>query len=385
MKTHQTGRRRTARALIIALLVVLAQAFFAVAAPSYACACGAMEPTTNAGSMQISGETALITHDGTNESIYLSFDVAQSSTQQAALILPLPRQAKLELGPKTLFTELFEVTKPRVEKVIRERSTEGGGKVGAVPDAAPSGVYVLSRQDLGPFTAVQITSKDANELATWLTDHNFRTRPEVIRKSQPYLDEGWVIAVIQLKADGSAGATTNTSSAAALTGQLQPIKATFASETIVYPMRLQALAAERAEMRFYVLAEHKMQTASPGLVVKTVFAGPLSSIDSTSPSLKTLRPATATGDAAAYLTRLDGWIDPNPGITDLTFTPAANDEPYRAVTYEVTYVDAPLAQQIAQVAVQPRQPAFWLIWGVLGVLALGIGLVVARLRRRQRS
>lgn len=303
------------RALAVAVLVVLVQAT-TVAAPARACACGAIERPTDGEQIDISGETALVRHDGTSEDILLSFGMHTTSTS-AALILPLPAQAELDLADKDTFDRLKDLTKPKVvhKKVLRGLEMPVIG--GAAPDggSAPGGgVDVLDEQELGPFTTTQLDSDDASELADWLTEHDYRVRDSIVDATQPYLDEGWIIAAIQL----TPGAATG------FEGDLQPIRATFPSTTMVYPMRLQAEATEDMPLRVYSLAEHRMDlelgTADPQMK----FAGPLADAQ--------LRPGSTLAELSAgapYLTRYDMIVDPEEATTDATFTAHEDDEPFR--------------------------------------------------------
>ena len=76
-----------------------------------------------------------------------------------------------------------------------------------------------------------------------------RVRDEVAEATRPYLREGWVIAAIKL--------TAGPDSPHALDGELQPIRATFPSREIVYPMRMQATAASVSTLRVYTLTDYR--------------------------------------------------------------------------------------------------------------------------------
>lgn len=360
-------RGRGLRALTVALLVGLVQAM-AVATPAQACACGAIEQLDTGQRININGETALVRHDGTTEDILLSFGL-QSSSDSAALILPLPAKAELDLADVDTFDRLTHLTKPKVvrKKVLRglDPPDVGWGQDGAGGAPPEGGVNVLEEQELGPFTTTQLESEDASDLADWLEENDYRVRDNIVDATQPYLDEGWIIAAIQLTPGEGAG----------FRGDLQPVRATFPSEEMVYPMRLQAEASAEMPLRIYTLTEHRMDlelgTADPELK----FAGSLA--DTSLPQTSTLAELT---EDTPYLTRYDTLIAPEQATTDATFTAHADDEPFREE--HVIEVDHPWYVRL--LVPSKGTVIVWLMLSPVILLLVGGGYLWARLRRGRR-
>lgn len=354
------------RVLAVALLVALVQAL-AVATPAQACACGAIEQLDTGQRIDIDGETALVRHDGTTEDILLSFGMT-SASESAALILPLPAKADLDLGDVDTFDRLADLTRP---KVVRKKVLRGldppkfGGGDGAGSAPTEGGVSVLEEQELGPFTTTQLESEDASDLADWLEEHDYRVRDTIVEATQPYLDEGWIIAAIQLTPGAESG----------FRGDLQPVRATFPSEEMVYPMRLQAEASDEMPLRIYTLTEHRMDvelgTAEPELK----FAGSLA--DTSIPRASTLAELAAD---TPYLTRYDTLIAPEQATTDATFTAHADDEPFREE--HVIEVDYPWYVRLFV----PSQGTVivWLMLTPVILVVAGFGYLWFRLLRRRR-
>lgn len=355
------------RALAVVLLVALVQAM-AVATPAQACACGAIEQLDTGQRITIDGETALVRHDGSTEDILLSFGM-RSSSESAALILPLPAKAELDLADVDTFDRLTDLTKPKVvrKKVLRGLDPPDFG--GAGPDGAGApqegGVNVLEEQELGPFTTTQLESEDASDLADWLEENDYRVRDNIVEATQPYLDEGWVIAAIQLTPGAESG----------FSGDLQPVRATFPSEEMVYPMRLQAEASEEMPLRIYTLTEHRMDlelgTADPELK----FAGSLA--DTSLPRGSTLAELT---ENTPYLTRYDTLIAPEQATSDATFTAHADDEPFREE--QVIEVDHPWYVRLF--VPSEGTVIVWLMLTPVILLVVGCGYLWVRLLRRRR-
>jgi hypothetical protein len=358
---------RALRLVVVMALVAMLQVV-ALAAPARACACGGIEPFASAELMEIYGETALVRHDGTTEDIVLSFDL-QSDSESTALVLPLPALADFELASPETFADLFELTRPVIEeeRVLRglplpfmAGASSGGG--------AGPGVEVIDEQDLGPITVTQLTSSSVTALADWLKEREFRVRGEILRAAQPYLDEGWVIAVARLDpADPGEGGVEG------MSGDLQPIRATFESEKMVYPMRFQAAAESPLPLTIYTLTSHRQNPVMGSWQSEMIYAGRVD--PSSLPEGSTL---AELADGADFLTRHDGLVAPDEAVVDMTFEQAADDDAYRHVI--VRQVDYPW---IVRLFVPSLGSA--LVWVLTAPLLIAVLILVRRLRRRGRN
>lgn len=365
-----TISRTGLRALAIALLVTLVQAV-GVAAPAVACACGGVEAPEGE-SVSVNEESAVVRHDGETEDILLSFDMF-TSAQDVALILPLPARAELDLADVDTLGQLARATRPEVveRKVLRglQLPVIGGAPAGEGTTAgAPPSVRVLEQRELGPFTATQLTSTSTGTLTQWLQDNGYRVRDEVVESTRPYLREGWVIAAIRLTAGPDAPH--------ALDGELQPIRATFPSREIVYPMRMQAQAISVSTLRVYTLTEHRTEVDFGAIEPEVAFAGPLRAADV--PRGSTLAELT---QGAPFVTRFDAYVRPDDVTSDMTFTRSATDRTYRRQT--LVEVDYPWYLRVFV----PSWGTFFFWVVVLPVLALLVGVpaLAVRLVRGPRS
>ncbi len=71
--------------------------------PALACGCGAMVAEDD---VSVSRESSLVHWDGTTQTIVMGLDV-ETFEDEAALLLPTPAPADVELGEDVLFGELF--------------------------------------------------------------------------------------------------------------------------------------------------------------------------------------------------------------------------------------------------------------------------------------
>ncbi|MFG1911136.1 DUF2330 domain-containing protein [Kribbella sp. NPDC048928] len=324
---------------------VLAVGFVAAGVtPAWACACGGYLPDAQSHA-RVYGENALVRHTGGTEQITLSMGV-NGTSKKAAWIMPVPSAAKVELGDTQLFYRLGQLTKPKrvVRKTywpFRNLGIMAGSGDRAAAGAPGSGVDVRQQMVLGPFAVTRLSGTSGTAVTDWLRTNGYVVPATLAANLTPYLTEKWEIVAVKL-----APKRTGDS----LYGATPPLRLTFASERIVYPMRLSKGATTAQTVTVYVAAEHRVDATTvpyEGVKPELLFAGRVED--------------DALAQPADYLTAYTAtYSDPSRITNDFTFQPAANDDPYQRITY-VTVNDG-----------------FWSTIAMLfgGVLLLGVGAAV---------
>ncbi len=308
---------------VVALLALFVAGLLAnVASPAWACGCGAYIPDGPGAS--VVDERALIAWDGATEDILMSFDIAGGS-DAAAWVMPVPTTASVTLGEAEVFTDLTRITAPRVEYRDSWWPTFSWlFNDSAVLDTAgaPGGaVTVLGSRRIGPFDVTRLVSADASALADWLGERGFPHPDGLDENLAPYVADGWEIVAIRLAA---------AEQGESLTGNLQPLRLSFPSDTVVYPMRLSRSAKTPQSVDLYVLAEHRMDPTTVPVAGETPslqFAGVVQRAE--------MSPALADYvDGDAFLTRWKNQIiDPSLIDGDYVFEQASSDSTYQQVIY----------------------------------------------------
>lgn len=359
--------RKAQRAFVVVCALLLTQ-LGSLIAPAYACGCGAMVPGRQA-TMGVDRETSVVRWDGATEQIVMRFTV-NGDAEEAAWIMPVPSRADVELGDPDLFSELDDVTAPehRTRYYFWPRgddwpfaSDNDGVSAGApLPGAAPP-VGVVGRERLGDFDVARLTATDPDALRDWLDTNGFDLPPDLATGLQPYVEREWEYVAVRLAPEED-GATLN--------GTLDPLRLTFESDRLIYPMRLSRLADQPQSLGLYVLADHRMEPrdAIGGDAPEVRFAGRVSA--SESPAVGEL---VGTDAGPAFLTAIDQYF-PRPERIDadheLRATPS--DTAYRQIDYD---------DELRMFAGVPA----WLatVGGVFVVLILlVVGTAVLRVRRR---
>ncbi|MGC4945991.1 DUF2330 domain-containing protein [Streptomyces sp. DT224] len=336
-------------------------------APAYACGCGAMVVDQNS-RMVVDQETSAVAWDGRTEQIVMQLSV-RGNSRTAAWIMPVPHRATVELGDAALFSELKSLTASVTERRHHfwpgdEDWPFGEPRHPIVYDAGPKAsapVDVVGRERLGPFDVARLASTDPEALGKWLKENGFELPDRLTTALTPYVEQKWEYVAVRL-APEERWATLN--------GTLDPLRLRFASDRLVYPMRLSRLAATPQSLSLYVLADHRMEPrdAIGGRPPKVAYAG---RVDPAKEPYEAL--AAVTGDQPVFVTAIDQYF-PSPeridGDHELRAT--AEDTPYRTVVYR----DALLTWG--------GMPAWLLtlVGGAVLVVALPLFLVVRARRRR---
>ncbi|MGW1865208.1 DUF2330 domain-containing protein [Streptomyces mauvecolor] len=358
------GQRRWRRALLVALALVAMQ-LGSLVAPAYACGCGAMVPQSGR-QLSVKQETSAVRFDGHTEQIVMRLTV-DGNAPKAAWIMPVPSRATVKLGDRHLFDQLEELSEPvnRTRSYFWPRDGDWPfAKSRSVGDGAPNPgakppVEVIGRERLGPFDVARLTATDPTALRDWLTRNGFQLPPALATELRPYVDQKWEYVAIRLAPDQQ-GQT--------LGGPLDPLSLTFASDRLVYPMRLSRLAKTPQTLNLYVLANHRMETTSPigGSTPQLLFAG---GIAHPTGSLADL----VGRESPVYLTAMTQFFQHPSEITgDHELKKSTDDTPFQRARY---------TDELMTVGGIPA----WLltVGGVLVVLGAGAGLAVrARVRRR---
>jgi len=281
--------------------------------PAAACACGAVISNSTAA---VNAETALITWDGTRETIDMVL-LLKGEAADAAWIMPVPQGTVVSLGDRTVFGKLITATAPRVEKQYTFWPSFGLAGNSAVSGAKAPGGLSVTTSEVGPFTVSTLSGTDPEAVNNWLADHGYPTKPALTATFAEYLADGWSIDAVKL-----------TSPSGQLAGSLDPLRMTFAATAAVYPIKLSNYAKDVQAVTLYIAAAHRMEItrqASPGTYVEPIFAGRVAA------SSLGLTPLDGQD---VYLTAFTQILQPGSVTADYQFGRAADDTTYQRVTYQ---------------------------------------------------
>ncbi|MFB7426816.1 DUF2330 domain-containing protein [Streptomyces hydrogenans] len=353
--------RGTTHRILTTLVALLALQLGSLVAPAWACGCGAMitRPSERIG---VDREESAVHWDGRNETVVMRFRV-HGDARQAAWVMPVPHRADVTLGDPELFDAIEELAAPE----RRDRSYfwpreddwpfDTGYGDGAAAGAAPGGaVGVVGRERLGPFDVARLTATDPEALGTWLRTNGFELPDRLTPELRPYVERKWEYVAIRLAPEKRDER---------LHGELTPLRVTFASPELVYPMRLSRLAATPQTLGLSILAAHRMEPRSAigGDRPEVTFSGRLDHPEGPVAAL--------TGGAPAHLTVLEQRFPTPSRISDDHVLRTVADTPYRQVVYR------------DRLLTLGGVPAWLLAVATGAALAVTAALLTVRARRRR--
>ncbi|OBK20631.1 hypothetical protein A5634_12185 [Mycobacterium asiaticum] len=329
-----------------------------LATPSHACACGAAIAPRGANAA-VNHEVALVHWDGAIETIVMQLGMS-ASTDNVALVVPTPTPATVAAADEATFTELEQLSAPEIrhQRHWTLKSPLPGAADGAVRGAAPGAraPEVIS-QVQRPLEATTLAGGDLTGLQKWLADNGYAIKPTVLQALDPYVRDGWSFVALRL------------TSTAPIVGGLHPVRLTFQSPNLVYPMRLSVAAESPQHVTVFSLSDHRQQRTdadSSTQRIEVQFAGNVAGA-AHDPLLREL-----TGNHGGYLTKTQVDINQTSRITsDFTFGNAPNDAPYRRVIVVDDDVAVPLGLVLAAG------------FAVMLIVAAVVLLVIRRRHRRR--
>ncbi|MFD8011061.1 DUF2330 domain-containing protein [Streptomyces sp. NPDC058955] len=355
------GTHTTTARILTTLVALLALQLGSLVAPAWACGCGAMI-THKSERIGVDREESAVRWDGRTETVVMRFRV-HGNARQAAWVMPVPHRADVTLGDPELFDRLEDLAAPeRRERFYfwprdNDWPFDGGYGDGAAAGAAPGGsVGVVGRERLGPFDVARLTATDPEALGTWLRTNGFELPDRLTPELRPYVDRAWEYVAIRLAPEKQGEH---------LYGELTPLRITFASTELVYPMRLSRLADSPQTLGLSILADHRMEprAAIGGERPEVTFSGRVDRPDGPVAAL--------TGGAPAHLTVLEQRFPDPSRIDDDHVLRTVADTPYRQVVYRnrlLTLGGVPV----------------WLLTVGLGTLALAAAAVFTVRAKRRR-
>jgi len=264
---------------------------------------------------------AILEYDGSTEVLHLLVNVSDVSSS-FGWIVPLPSQPGIEEDTPDVFSEIEEMCRPVYYDGFGCGSTSNGYGLGEWDYHRYYGIDVLEEGSLGVLHYRTITAPTADSLFGWLTQEGYAARDSLTAESvfTDYIARGWVFVVFRV--DSSQTSSVN----------IQPVKFTFSSSEMVYPMRITSLSYdeddsyEELHVLLHVITDHRVEAEDQDAVSAAYeFANRLSAkeyeaVEKHYPSVAKI---CTEGD---FITRI-WFIFRNPsGITsDIVLEPANND------------------------------------------------------------
>jgi len=278
-------------------------------------------------------QQALIEYDSVTETEHLSIQPGFYGDATAfAWIVPVPGLPEVTLADKRLFGDLDSLTRP----VYRSRDGDWdclGNRGIYSPDDASGGFEIISSRMVGYYQTLVLAATEAPALLEFLTalgflhEDNLETTTAIIND---YVERSWYFVAMQV--DSTSLAEINPHGYGGYygyySGRLDPIRLTFESDRVIYPMKISAIsAADESKVHLYVKTDHRMTFNG----ANTYYANRFSPEDINGLSHYTsLRTVLQPGD---FLTKLQRSYHPGQMTEDIILKRAPNDGEFQLINY----------------------------------------------------
>jgi len=170
----------------------------------------------------------------------------EGDAEDFAWVIPVPDKPEIAVTDAELFWELSDFTRTEIP------SPGFGCAFGGLTPGDQDGVDVIEEQVVGPYATAILSATNATALADWLNANGYIFPEDGEEIISEYIEKEWYFVATKINAveEDTGDALTE--------GAIEPIVLSFASEEIVYPLRITSLSATSPEVLLYVFADHVM-------------------------------------------------------------------------------------------------------------------------------
>ena len=168
----------------------------------------------------------------------------EGPAEDFAWIVPLPSKPKVDAieADKSPFAEISLYTQQRLRWGLKLR------------DGPPETVTVLERKVVGVYDIAVLAASDARDLSDWLNKNGYAFPQKRTDVLEHYTAKKWVYVAMRVDRKALTGDEVQKLKV----GELQPIRFTFPTDEMVYPLKISSINAGYTEILLYCLADVPM-------------------------------------------------------------------------------------------------------------------------------
>ncbi|MHC4665869.1 MAG: DUF2330 domain-containing protein [Planctomycetota bacterium] len=188
-------------------------------------------------------QKAIILYDEGIEDLILQVKY-KGEASDFAWIVPVPSKPEVKAVDGDIFAEVSEYTQLR--EYGRHLGT-GKGRMGGMEEK----VEVIERKKVSVYDVAVLNAKDAAALVKWLNQNGFSFPDRGGQILEEYIEKKWTFAALRIHPDEEKLWVEKSLNE----GTLVPLKFTFASKEIVYPLKISSLNKGETEVLVYAFYE----------------------------------------------------------------------------------------------------------------------------------
>ena len=224
--------------LYIALFVLIMLLSTGISVPVYADG-GLFRPQEHIDEeLYETGQKAIIVYQDNIETMVLQVKY-EGNVDDFAWVVPVPGYPTVNVTSAQLFEDLAYATAP----IVSHEKSIGCGGVFGTAGGARTLVDVWEEGEVGVYHYAVLSAKDSSPLVNWLNDNGYAFPENGSSVIGEYINKGWYFVAAKIRA-GEQGDSGE--------GLVQPLKLSFESNKIVYPLKISSLSSAESKVILYV-------------------------------------------------------------------------------------------------------------------------------------
>jgi hypothetical protein len=213
-----------------------------------------------------SGQKAVIWHDGKRETLILSTSFS-GNAEDFAWIIPVPAKPEVTYSKDELFTALEDYTRPKVQDRY-PAPLMGVNLIQSGIDDYSAKVTVVETKKVDIYDVSVLEATDGTALRKWLEDNGYEYPATKDHLLQYYVTRNWYFVAAKISATA-----TDYAGSSLRQGHATPLKISFETAQIVYPLKISGPGAKSADG--LKIAAYSFETGLQGWNAGYVYPTPL--------------------------------------------------------------------------------------------------------------
>lgn len=195
--------------------------------------------------MDETDQQALLVYQGQTENLIISGSF-RGNSNDFAWVIPTPSEPTISKSSAELFFSLTNLTKTEQPSGAMNLFTSSG------LGSAPKGSIEVQKRTVGIYDTYVVKADSETVLADWLEQNGFTFPADQQVLLKDYVDQGWYFAIAKIQ---DAFVNDPTVKTQLVSGRIAPLRLTFTSPQIIYPMMLTKAALLNDQVRARSLPE----------------------------------------------------------------------------------------------------------------------------------
>lgn len=190
-------------------------------------------------------QKAVILHEDGREDLILQVKY-EGDVDEFAWVVPVPAYPDVDVAQPEMFEELAYFT------AVEAWETDGGffACLPASGGLDVSEVDVWEEDSVGIYEYAILSAADPQALVDWLNANGYPFPEEGAETIDHYVDKGWYFVALRINAAEAAEGLAE--------GTVQPLRLSFDSDDIVYPLKITSLSSDSCEVLLYVFSDKEV-------------------------------------------------------------------------------------------------------------------------------